>query len=300
MPPGSSSQRVDIYRTVTETIIAQIEAGAEAYWMPWHHGGSPVMRPRNAVTQTFYRGVNVLALWAAAQAAGYPSGLWATYRQWTLAKAQVRKGERGHLVVFWKRLDRPGQPYTEDDEEACQKPKQRIVGRGFWVFNIAQVDGYQPFPIPELPESERIARAEHFYAALGIETRYGGERAFYDPAQDYVQVPPFERFRGAVGFYSTLLHEGAHATSAAHRLNRDVSGRFGSEAYAFEELIAEWASAMTCMTLNLSPEPRVDHAAYISSWLRVLLSDARAVFNAASQAQKVVDWMWEKQAAAKP
>jgi len=252
------------------------------------------MRPRNAVTQTFYRGVNVLALWTGAQAAGYPSGLWATYRQWTLARAQVRKGERGHLIIFWKLLDRPGQPYTEDDEEVCPKPKHRIVGRGFWVFNLAQVEGYKPFSVPELPETERIARAEQFYARLGIETRFGGGEAFYEPSQDYVQMPPFERFRDAAGFYSTLLHEGAHATSAPHRLNRDVSGRFGSDSYAFEELIAEWASAMACMTLDLSPEPRTDHASYISSWLKVLRSDARAMFTAASQAQKIVDWMWER------
>jgi len=110
-----------------------------------------------------------------------------------------------------------------------------------------------------------------------------------------VQLPPFERFRDGSAFYSTLLHEGAHATAAPHRLNRDLTGRFGSEAYAFEELIAEWASAMACMTLELTPEPRIDHAQYIASWLKVLKGDSRAIVTAASYAQKVADWMWDRQ-----
>lgn len=140
MAPGASSPRVDVYRKVTETIIAQIEAGAGTYRMPWHHSGSPLSRPRNAVVQTFYRGVNVLALWVAARTAGYPSGLWATYRQWKLIGAQVREGEHGTLIVFWKLLERPAGPYAEDEEEDTPR---RIVARGFWVFNVAQVDKYQ-------------------------------------------------------------------------------------------------------------------------------------------------------------
>jgi len=296
MAPGASSPRVDVYRKVTETIIAQIEAGAGIYRMPWHHSGSPLGRPRNAVVPTFYRGVNVLALWAAAHANGYPSGLWATYRQWTLAGGQVRKGERGHLVVFWKQLDHPAKAYTEDEAaEQDAKPHRRIVARGFWVFNIAQVEGYVPFPIPELTESDRDAQAEKFYSRLGIETRFGGDEAFYQPNGDYVQLPPFERFRDSTAFYGTLFHEGAHATGAPNRLNRDLTGRFRTEAYAFEELVAEWASAMTCMTLEVVPERRTENAQYIASWLKVLKGDTRALFTAASYAQKVVDWMWDRQ-----
>jgi len=123
--------------------------------------------------------------------------------------------------------------------------------------------------VPELSETARNVLAEQFYAALGIQTRFGGGEAFYNSDGDYVQLPPFERFRDGSAFYSTLLHEGAHATAAPHRLNRDLAGRFGSEAYAFEELIAEWASAMACMTLELTPEPRIDHAQYIASWLKL-------------------------------
>ena len=291
-PKGSSSTRLDIYQKVTGTIIAQIEAGAGTYLMPWHLDGSPVVRPRNPVACHFYRGINVLVLAVAARTAGYPSGLWATYRQWQLSGAQVREGEKGTLIVFWKILDRPTQPYIEDQEEDTPR---RIIARGFWVFNAAQVDNYVPPLIRRLSDTDRDAQAERFYTKLGIETQFGGDVACYKPDLDRIQMPPFDRFKDASAFYATLLHEAAHASGARHRLDRDLSGRFGSEAYAMEEMIADWASAMACGTLQITPEPRTDHASYIRSWLKVLRGDTRAVFAAASQAQKIVDWMWERQ-----
>ena len=288
MQRASGASRTDLYRTITDTLIMQIEAGAGTCRMPWHHDGSPANRPTNALSHAGYRGINVFALWAAAQAAGYPSGTWATYRQWGELGAQVRKGQRGTLVVFWKSLDEQG-AYTENDDD---RPARRMVARGFRVFNAAQVDGYVPPAPPPLPETERISRAEQFYARLGIDTRFGGNEARYVPREDCVHMPPFERFTDAVAFYGVLFHEGAHASGAPHRLDRDLTGRFGSEAYAMEEMIAEWASCMTCMTLELGAEPRPDHAHYIRSWLTVLKSDPRAVFTAASKAQEIVDWMW--------
>lgn len=293
-PRGSSSTRVDVYQKVTETIIEQIEAGAGDYTMPWYLDGSPAVRPRNPVTCHVYRGINVLTLAIAARAANYPNGLWATYRQWQLTGAQVREGEKGTLIVFWKILDRPAQPYIEDEE---QDTPRRIVARGFWVFNAAQVDNYVPAELPRLSDAERNEQADRFYAKLGIETLFGGNEACYDPIADSVQMPLFERFKDFAAFYATLLHEGAHATGAPHRLNRDLTGRFGSEAYAMEEMVADWAAAMACGTLQITPEPRTDHAPYIKSWLKVLRGDKRAVFAAAAQAQKIVDWMWEKQRA---
>jgi len=295
MAPGASSSRLDVYRKVTETIIEQIEAGAGEYRMPWHHDGSAVSRPRNAVAPAFYRGINVLSLWAAAHRAGYTSGLWATYRQWQLVQAQVREREKGTLVVFWKQLDHPIQAYTEDAPEDDEQPKHRFVARGYWVFNVAQVDGYIPFDLPVLSEDERHARAEAFYANLNFETRFGGDEAFYLTSGDYIQMPLFAHFRDAGAYYGTLFHEAAHATGASARLNRDLSGRFGSEAYAMEEMIAEWSSAMACASLDLTPEPRFDHALYIDSWLTVLRRDRQAAFHAARQAQIIVDWMWANQ-----
>jgi antirestriction protein ArdC len=257
----------DIYQCVTDQIIAAIEAGASEYRMPWHHDGSSITTPVNVASRNAYRGVNVVALWAAAQAAAYPSGIWGTYRQWCELGAQVRKGERGHLVLFWKQADRERDSDRHDGDEGHDEPARRMFARGYTVFNCAQVDGYTPPKLPALPGTERIADAERFCAALTIDIRHGGSQACYIPSQDYVQMPTFASFRDAIAYYAVLLHECGHASGAKHRLDRDLTGRFGSAAYAMEECAVELLSAMICADLNLSVEPRPDHAAYIASWL---------------------------------
>ncbi|MBZ7927605.1 ssDNA-binding domain-containing protein (plasmid) [Ensifer adhaerens] len=279
----------DIYERVTSQIIAAIEAGAGDYRMPWHHDGSAITTPVNVASSKAYRGINILSLWAAAHGAGYPAGIWGTYRQWQALDAQVRKGERGHLVVFWKTTDHGADAQHGDEDR--DEPARRLFARGYTVFNCAQVDGYTPPVMPVLAEAERIDRAERFCAALGIDIRHGGSQAYYRPATDQVQMPRFACFRDAVAYYAVLLHECGHASGARHRLDRDLSGRFGSAAYAMEECTVELLSAMICADLNLSVEPRPDHARYIASWLEVLRADARAIFTAASKAQQIADWM---------
>ncbi len=286
----------DIYERVTNQIIAAIEVGAGEYRMPWHHDGSAITTPVNVASRKAYRGVNILSLWAAAQASGYAAGIWGTYRQWQELGAQVRKGERGHLIVFWKTSDRSGDADRQDDDEDHDKPARRLFARGYTVFNAAQVEGYTPPEMPVLPEVERIEHAERFCGALGIDIRHGGSQACYIPSKDHVQMPEFTCFRDAIAYYAVLLNECGHASGAKHRLDRDLSGRFGSAAYAMEECTVELLSAMICADLNLSVEPRPDHARYIASWLEVLRSDKRAIFTAASKAQEITDWMHARQA----
>ena len=286
----------DIYERVTNQIIAAIVAGAGDYRMPWHHDGSAITRPVNVTSRKAYRGVNVITLWAAAHAAGYPAGIWGTYRQWHELGAQVRKGERGHLVVFWKTADRSSDTDRQDGDDNHHEPARRLFARGYTAFNAAQVDGYTPPELPVLPEVERIEHAERFCAALGIDIRHGGSQACYIPSKDHVQMPEFACFRDAIAYYAVLLHECGHASGAKNRLDRDLSGRFGSAAYAMEECTVELLSAMICADLNLSVEPRPDHARYIASWLEVLRSDKRAIFTAASKAQEITDWMHARQA----
>ncbi len=289
----------DVYERVTSQIIAAIEAEAGEYRMPWHHDGSPITTPINIASSKAYRGVNVIALWAAAHAAGYPAGIWGTYRQWQALGAQVRKGERGHLVVFWKVADRHGEADDQDGDADSDEPGRHMFARGYTVFNCAQVDGYTPPAMPVLPKAERIERAERFCSALGIEIRHGGSQAYYRPSTDHVQMPEFACFRDAIAYYTVLLHECGHASGASHRLDRDLSGRFGSATYAMEECTVELLSAMICADLSLSVEPRPDHARYIASWLEVLRSDKRAIFTAASKAQQIADWMHAQQAGAR-
>lgn len=144
--------------------------------MPWHHDASSITTPVNVASRKAYRGVNVIALWAAAQASAYPSGIWGTYRQWHELGAQVGKGERGHLVVFWKISDRNGEAERQDGDADHDAPAPRLFARGYTVFNAAQVDGYTPPEMPVLPAAERIEHAERFCAGLGINIRHGGSR----------------------------------------------------------------------------------------------------------------------------
>ena len=289
--------RADIYERITAQIVSAIEAGAGDYKMPWHHQGSAASRPANVVSGKPYRGANVLMLWIAAENAGYSSGLWGTYRQWVERGGQVRKGERATPIVFWK-ISRPDQGENSDSGDSTDDGGHvRLFARSYSVFNVDQVDGYTLPAVPVLPETERLAHAEAFYANLQIPTVYGGSEAFYRPSTDTVQMPPFEAFLEPAGYYSVLFHEGLHATAAKHRCDRDLSGRFGSEAYAFEEIIADVGSSMLLADLGIAVHPRPDHAAYIASWLKVLKNDTSAIFTAASKAQQAADWMWSQQSA---
>ena len=278
--PTEAESRADIYQRITDRIAAAIEAGAGKWRMPWHPGadGAAPVLPVNAATGKPYRGVNTVVLWAAAQAEGYPSAIWATYRQWAELGAQVRKGERASPVVFWKISDKEEQDDAVEGEEDGRR--SRVFARGYSVFNAAQVDGYAAPALPMLPEAERIGHAEAFFAAIGADIRRGGARACYVPSLDQIRMPPFEAFRDPVAYYATLAHEATHLTGHPSRCNRELRGRFGEEAYAAEELIAELGAAFLCADLALAPEPRPDHAAYVASWLKVLRGDKRAIFTA--------------------
>lgn len=280
--------KADIYQRITDQIVAAIAAGAEAYRMPWHRPHS-ISAPANAITKRPYRGINTLLLWAEADRAGFSSGVWATYRQWTQHGAQVRKGEKSTLILLWKPLSAA----TEDSNDADAPARGRMLARAFHVFNADQVDGYEVTAPPLLPASARIERADTFFQAQPAALWDGSDTAFYDPRADIVSMPAFEAFVSPEAYYSVLAHELCHWTGAKPRLDRNLSGRFGSEAYAMEELVAELGAAFTVGHLGLACEPRTDHAPYIASWLRVLGSDPRAIITAASRAQAAADYLIE-------
>lgn len=170
-----------------------------------------------------------------------------------------------------------------------------MFARAFAVFNVAQVDGYERPAVPILPDEERLAHAEAFIANLGVKTVFGGSQAYYLPASDTVFMPDFASFRDPASFYGVWLHENGHASGAKHRLDRDLSGRFGTEACAAEECCVEILSGLVLADLGIAHHPRPDHAAYVSSWLKVLKDDPRAIFTAASKAQQAADWMHAQQ-----
>jgi antirestriction protein ArdC len=275
-----------VYDAITAQIITAIASGAAAgtWRMPWHTtSGHPIFAPINAVSRKPYRGINTLVLWAAADTKGYPSGTWATYRQWHELGAQVTKGEKATQVVFWKIVEQE----AEDGEEA----ETHWLARAYAVFNAAQVTGYTPPDMPGLDPATRISTAEAFFAGLGATIRHGHPYACYVPAADEIRLPAFAQFTDPVSYYAILGHEHIHWVGHETRLHRDLTHRFGSAAYAAEELIAELGAAFLCAALGLAVAPRADHAQYIQSWLTVLHEDTRAIFTAASKAQQAVDWL---------
>ncbi|MCW6531320.1 zincin-like metallopeptidase domain-containing protein [Sphingomonas sp. MMSM20] len=283
--------RANLYDEVTARIVAELEAGRIPWVQPWSAAAcaGPSL-PRNALTGRSYSGVNVLLLWGAVIAHGYPSQSWLTFRQAREAGGSVIKGERGQTVVYADRFI----PEAEKAKAAASGEDAKAVPflKRFTVFNIAQCEGLRPGfaldPAP-LPEREIVPVAEEVIAASGVDFRIGGSKAFYVPSADFVAVPPQPAFFEQINYYRTCLHELTHATGHAKRLGRDLTNAFGSKGYAREELVAELGSAFLCAALGIVPTVR--HADYIASWLEVLREDNRAIFRAASQASKAADWL---------
>ena len=199
--PGA---RADVYTRVTAEIIAAIEHGAGEWHAPWFHNGTSAARPTNVASAKPYRGINTVALWAAAMMDRYSDGLWGTYRQWQALGAPVRKGERSTAVVLWKQI---ASSDAADDDDNDDSNRVRMFAKAFSVFNVAQVDGYECPPTSILPENERLAQAETFIANLGIRTVFGGSEACYCSSSDTVFMPDFAAFRDAASFYGVWLHE---------------------------------------------------------------------------------------------
>ncbi|RYM06098.1 DUF1738 domain-containing protein [Sphingobium cupriresistens] len=253
---GGDANRANLYDEVTARIIGELEAGRFPWVQPWGQpdadGGAigPGL-PRNALTARRYSGVNVLILWGAVIEHEFPSQGWLTFKQALEAGGCVRKGERGTTVVYADR-------FTPEAEKA------RAVETGgdaktipflkrFTVFNVAQCEGLRPGLAPEpvpLPERQIVPVAEEVIAASGIDFRVGGNRAYYVPSLDYVQVPPQPAFFEQINYYRTCLHELCHGSGHKSRLNRNLAGSFGSKDYAREELIALSGQSAPSATLQ--------------------------------------------------
>lgn len=292
-PKSKPASKPDVYQTVTNAIIKAIESGqtADKFIMPWNGFNS---LPINASTDKAYRGINIPMLWMSQLENGYQSGLWATYRQWKQVDAQVRKGEKGTSIIFWKMIE-------AEPENDNQDAEIRMFARWSIVFNADQVDGYE-IPCQDVQgEAQLIDTADAFITATDAEIRIGGGQAYYHRQEDYIALPEHSMFHetptstATEAYYATTLHELTHWTGASHRLDRQKGKRFGDTNYAFEELIAELGSAMLCAMLGISSSTRADHAHYIDGWLKALRNDTQFIFSAASQAQKAADFLFSLQ-----
>ena len=326
-------QKIDVHDAITHKIVAAIEAGAGSFEMPWHRPGVAFTIPKNASTDKAYRGSNILSLWIDADAKKFEHQVWATYKQYAELGAQVRKGEKGSLIVKYGEWVPKGQPgaaavgptkrqKNASDASGLARDEQseddgkRLFAKAAWVFNIDQVDApaelrerWLPAVIQRSDLTTRLAHVDAFVRATGAEFREGGQRAFYRHRSqsgegDFIQMPPRDLFTGTAtstpteSFESTRLHELTHWAGAEHRLNRKFGERFGDKDYAFEELVAELSAAFLCAELAITNLPRTDHAQYCASWLEVLKGDAKAIFTAASLATRAVAYLNELQPAA--
>lgn len=291
-PTVHSADRQSIHQSVTEKIVTAIKAGASTFVMPWHRSRADIGRPTNAATSRAYQGINVVALWAQSTHRGFASGFWATFNQWQSLGAKIRRNERGTVVVLYKTIDRTDvQPL--DDEGASV----RRLARSFRLFNADQVDGWVPPAPPDRPLVELLTEAERFVSKTCARIIHGGEVACYRRHEDEILLPDPGLFTGSPtstateAYYATKLHELTHWSGASWRLNRAFGERFGDDAYAMEELVAELGSAFLCADLGIANEPRPDHAAYLTPWLKVLEHDPRAIFLAAKLAQDAVEFL---------
>ena len=285
--------RTGLYQEITDKIIANLEAGCAPWVQPWGTAAAkaPLGMPRNASTNRPYSGINVLILWGAVIEHGFVGQSWLTFRQALSLGGNVRKGERGTTVVYADR-------FTPDDErrraaEVGEEAQAIPFLKRFTVFNIEQCEALPDELTVMAPPADTaliLPQAEALIRATGVDFRIGGERAFYDPRHDFVQVPPPQAYFEPVNWHRTALHELSHASGHSSRLNRDLTGSFGSKKYALEELIAEISAAYLCASLGITPTVR--HADYIGSWLEVLREDNRAIVRAASQASKAADYLF--------
>ncbi len=257
---------------------------------PWETSGVSLGLPRSAAPRRNYSGINILILWNAVIKRGFCSQEWLTFRQALSLGGHIRKGERGTVICYADSFVPKGE--RERAREQGEDPSAVPFLKRFTVFNIEQCEGLPAHVVPPpriLSEIELSPDAEALISATGAKIVTGSGEAFYHRGEDMIRLPSREAFVSTADFYCTAFHELGHWTAHPSRLERDLKNRFGSEAYAREELIAELTSAFLCAQFGIAPQVR--HTDYLGHWLQILKSDARAIFHAASQASKASDFI---------
>jgi antirestriction protein ArdC len=288
----TTTAKPDLYQEVTNTIIKALENGAAPWVCPWKKAKTSGIIPTRSNGQP-YQGVNVVLLWAAQQERGYSSNQWFTLKQASALGARVRKGETASHVVFTDAIQTIKQDKSGNDTDVSIPFLKR-----YCVFNAQQIDG---LPVNEdqaaqealsqTQQTQRIDALDTFFASSGALVRHGGNRAFYAPSLDSIAMPDFHQFPVAEHYYGTLAHELTHWTGHETRCNREFSKRFGDAQYAAEELVAEIGAAFLCAGLGIEPKTMDNHVNYLAHWLELLKDDKRAIFTAASAAQKAANFI---------
>jgi antirestriction protein ArdC len=278
----------DLYQAVTDRIAAALEAGTKPWRKSWNATGNDGSQLRANGQE--YRGINQLLLMLTSMEGGYSSPYWFTFKQALELGGNVKKGERSTEIVFYKKLT----VEDRDAPEGEEREKQIPLLRSYRVFNAEQCEGlperFAAKPAATIADGKtRDEAAEAALRSSGASIREGGNRAFFAPGPDIVQMPPFAAFHSTGGYLATLAHELTHWTGHRSRLDRLKLTPFGSPEYAREELVAEIGAAFICARLAIAGDHLDDHASYLASWLKVLRQDKRAIFKAAAFAQTAAD-----------
>ena len=284
--------RENIYREITDKIIAELERGIVPWVQPWTSTKQlcPLGLPVNGLTRRSYSGINILLLWSALEERGFASPYWVTFKQCLAMGGSVRKGEKGTHVYFADKFV-PQKEKTRAAETG-DEPNAIAFLKRYTVFNAEQCDGLPKGLIAApVAKSERqiVPEAEALIGATGADFRIGGDQAFYVPSEDFIRIPNQMAYTDQINYYRTAFHELGHWTGHKSRLDRNLTTKFGTADYAREELVAEMATAFVCASLGIVPTVR--HADYIGNWLQVLKEDAKAIVRAASLASKASDFI---------
>jgi antirestriction protein ArdC len=289
---AKGNQRDNLYREITDKIIAELERGIVPWVQPWTNTRQfcPLGLPVNGLTRRSYSGINILLLWSALEERGFASPYWVTFKQCIAMGGSVRKGEKGTHVYFADKFV-PQKEKTRAAETG-DEPNAIAFLKRYTVFNAEQCDGLPKgliaTPEPK-PERQIVPEAEALIAATGADFRIGGDQAFYVPSEDFIRIPLQTAYTDQINYYRTAFHELGHWTGHKTRLDRNLTTKFGTPDYAREELVAEMATAFVCASLGIVPTVR--HADYVGNWLQVLKEDAKAIVRAASLASKACDFI---------
>ncbi|WP_133408266.1 ArdC family protein [Parashewanella tropica] len=285
----NQKNKVPYHEQIANKLIEQLKQGTAPWQLPWKPG-EPRM-PHNPVSGTKYKGSN--AIWLAMQ--GREDPRWMTFKQANSLDAKVMKGQHGTIVQYWKLFDKVDKTDSNGKKilgadgkpikETIKLEKPRVFSAV--VFNAAQIEGLPELKIKKEPDWQRHERAEKIINNLGVSVHHDQhDNAYYSPSSDSIHLPAKSQFETADRYLATIFHETAHSTGHSSRLDRDLSGRFGDESYAKEELRAEIASLMIGDELQIGHDFG-QHAAYVGAWIQVLQDDPKEILRASRDAEKI-------------
>lgn len=287
-----TSQARDLYQEATDRIIKAMENGTTPWQKPWADVNTGPLR--NGASGNAYHGINTILLYCASMERGFSDPRWLSFKQCQERGYKVKKGAKSERIYFYKPLMVDERDLTTGQlviDAATGKPRQKQIPflQCSPVFNAQEIEGIPALAAGEYKFSP-IEAGEEIAKRCPVEIRHGGNRAFYNPASDTITMPNQEQFKSPEAYYATLAHEMVHSTGHKDRCPREFGKRFGDDAYAFEELVAEMGSVQMGMETGL-PQQVENHASYIDHWMRVLKSDKKAIFTAAAKASQAVDFV---------